>query len=152
MTLFTISSDGLLFGVQLSLMVSALLCSSFILYPLLKRKRCGLSPAAGITLALISFIALSAFTLRYHFAPFYSASMDSYGLTLSRAEPFGSQRLLWRDIATVKFGSSSRGGRHCYITVYTHDEHRYRSANLPHAIDFCKTLRAQLLQAIEQQL
>ena len=52
------------------------------------------------------------------------------------------------EVDSIRFGSTGKSSRGCYVRIMLKSGNSYRSATLDNQLDTCKTLRLQMLAAL----
>jgi len=79
---------------------------------------------------------------------FYELAQVGEFLKVSYVAPASDQLIPLSDIASVTFGTNTRGGQTCFISLDTKSGEKYRSANLPEDTQYCKDIRVKLIELL----
>ena len=79
---------------------------------------------------------------------FYELAQVGEFLKVSYVSPVSDQLIPLSDIASVTFGTNTRGAKTCFISLNTKSGEKFRSANLPEDTQYCKDIRVKLMDLL----
>lgn len=79
---------------------------------------------------------------------FYELSHNGDFLIASYVSPASDHLIPLSEVASVTFGTNTRGAKTCFISLNTKSGEKYRSANLPEDTQYCKDIRVKLMDLL----
>ncbi len=102
--------------------------------------------------SLIAVIVFALYILNHHYVitnRFVNAKIEDDKLSLSFVGVFARDEYFdFGNIREVRIGQDSKSTRNCFISIYTYEGNRYRSATIHKEIEACKAIRSRFSEAM----